>query len=55
MLEAAWRSLAATFVVIPWLDHGIHSVTPMMSGDRYGMDARIKSGHDDVEVVSTVE
>jgi hypothetical protein len=34
-------------VVIAGLDPAIHSVTPQDNRHRNGMDARVKSGHDD--------
>ena len=32
---------------MPWLDHGIHSVTPKGYRERHGMDCRVKPGNDD--------
>jgi hypothetical protein len=36
-------------VVMPWLDHGIHSVALPKCLRRYGMDCRVKPGKDDIE------
>jgi len=31
---------------MPWLDHGIHSVT-VINNQRHGMDCRVEPGNDD--------